>query len=433
MATFKFIVYKHHRKADGTYNVKVRVTHKRVVRNLATCVTVDDRDVTRGMRIKNQKYVDMLDDMLRKCRQRCNERAFELGDMSVDDVARLVADIVAGKNETSSRADIDFIRYGMDYAEKVKTEGRKSTAELYVTSLNSLVKFLGRDTLSVNELTSTLIKNWMAFIKDGKAAKGIVNGTAECAYPRNVRTLLNAAKREFNDEELGIIRIPQSPFKNVKLVAAAARGVRALDVEVIRAIFALKPDALTPSAAFSLDMFKLSFLLVGMNAADLYACADYSNGRITYERAKVKGRRSDKGLISIKVEPEAAPLVEKYRDPDGERVFGFYRYLANADALTRKINGLGEQTGRHATGLKAVGEMVGAPNMICYNARHSWATIARNKCGVSRDDISLALNHSESRMAVTDTYLEKDWSLIDNANRKVIDFVLYKKILPVVV
>jgi hypothetical protein len=71
--------------------------------------------------------------------------------------------------------------------------------------------------------------------------------------------------------------------------------------------------------------------------------------------------------------------------------------------------------------------MVGVPDLIFYAARHSWATIARNKCGVSKDDVALALNHVDSRLAITDTYLEKDWSLIDVANRKVIDYVLHGK------
>jgi len=58
-----------------------------------------------------------------------------------------------------------------------------------------------------------------------------------------------------------------------------------------------------------------------------------------------------------------------------------------------------------------------------YYARHSWATIARNKCGISKDDISLSLNHSTGRV-VTDDYIEVDFSLIDRANESVIKYVL---------
>jgi hypothetical protein len=424
MATFKVVVLRHHRKADGTYNVKIRLIHRRVARTLPTNVMVDGGDITRSMKIKNQRYADLLDDMLRRCRRRCNEHAHELGDMSADDVAHLVADIVGGRREASEGFEIDFIAYGRSCAAAAKRAGRVGTAELYVTSLNSLAMFLGRDTLSVHEVTARLIRDWIAFIRERGAARGVAAGAAERNYPRNVRALLNAAKAEFNDEDMGVIRIPQSPFRGLKLPEEPVRGVRALDVSVIRALFSLPRESLTPGGAFALDVFKLSFLLVGINAVDLYGCTDCRGGRITYERAKVRGHRSDRGLISIRVEPEAAGLVERYRDPDGERVFGFYRRFSRADALTAKVNGLRASGGRAGTGLKEVGALVGAPDLIYYSARHSWATIARNRCGVSRDDIALSLNHKEGRLSITDVYLERDWSLIDKANRRVIDYVL---------
>lgn len=55
--------------------------------------------------------------------------------------------------------------------------------------------------------------------------------------------------------------------------------------------------------------------------------------------------------------------------------------------------------------------------------RHSWATIARNNCGVSKDDINLSLNHVDEGLKMADVYIAKDWSLIDEANRKVIDYL----------
>lgn len=58
-----------------------------------------------------------------------------------------------------------------------------------------------------------------------------------------------------------------------------------------------------------------------------------------------------------------------------------------------------------------------------YYARHTWATIARNKCNISKGDVNLALNHVDQGKKVADMYIEKDWSLIDNANRSVLDYI----------
>ena len=42
------------------------------------------------------------------------------------------------------------------------------------------------------------------------------------------------------------------------------------------------------------------------------------------------------------------------------------------------------------------------------------------------DDVATSLNH-KSGYNVTDTYVKKDWSRIDKANRKVIDFCVPSK------
>jgi integrase len=64
---------------------------------------------------------------------------------------------------------------------------------------------------------------------------------------------------------------------------------------------------------------------------------------------------------------------------------------------------------------------------IFYSARHSWATIARNDLSIDKYTIHEALNHSDSEMSITDGYIRKDFSNINIANRKVIDYVLYGK------
>jgi hypothetical protein len=65
--------------------------------------------------------------------------------------------------------------------------------------------------------------------------------------------------------------------------------------------------------------------------------------------------------------------------------------------------------------------------LIIHYARHSWATIARNKCRISKSDVDECLNHVITENRIADIYIEKDWSFIDDANRKVLDYVLSQK------
>ena len=64
------------------------------------------------------------------------------------------------------------------------------------------------------------------------------------------------------------------------------------------------------------------------------------------------------------------------------------------------------------------------PDISSYWARHSWATIAAS-LDISRDTIAHALGHGNN--TITDIYIDFDESKVDEANRRVIDWVFHKK------
>ena len=119
------------------------------------------------------------------------------------------------------------------------------------------------------------------------------------------------------------------------------------------------------------------------------------------------------------MEPEIKPLMEKYKDQTGKRVFCYYQMYTTQENFNTAIN----------KGLKQIAETLKLDiQLSTYYARHSWATIARNDCKISKDDVHLALNHVDEGLKVTDIYIAKDWTHIDNANRKVIAFLYPKEI-----
>ena len=79
-----------------------------------------------------------------------------------------------------------------------------------------------------------------------------------------------------------------------------------------------------------------------------------------------------------------------------------------------KRNGLG--------GKKTVNPLF--PELTTYWARHSWATIAAS-LDIPKETIAAALGHGGN--TVTDIYIDFDVRKIDEANRRVIDWVLYGK------
>jgi integrase len=408
MATFKGVVLGHHKKSDGTYNVKIRVTHDRSSRYISTGYFLTREDLTRSFNIKNQNVVDAIENQIRKYRNTCNTIGSRINEMDVDQVVDFL-------KKQQERFCLDFVKFGRDRASILESLGRNGTAGNYRVALNALCKFTRSNSIDISEITSSFMQRFLQWIDTRMSETKREKGTrARSLYTGIIRTLHNEAKNEYNDEDSGIVNIPLSPFKKFKVPVDIPPDKRALTVDVIRAIHELP---CTGSVRFDLakDVFMLSFGLVGMNTVDLYNCTCYENGRITYNRTKTTTRRYDKAGISIKVDPRVLPLVEKYRDTSGGRVFNFHQSYSTSSTFSAAVN----------KGLKQIGKLpaIGISGLQFYAARHSWATIAVNVARIDKYTVHTALNHADNTMRVTDLYIKKDFSLVDEANKKVLDLI----------
>lgn len=157
------------------------------------------------------------------------------------------------------------------------------------------------------------------------------------------------------------------------------------------------------------DVFLLSFALMGMNSADMYEVASYEDGIISYERKKTKGRRKDNAFMQVKVEPEIASLLDRYKGKG--RVFSFSEKYVSADDFNKAIN----------LGLKKVGQAIGVPDLNFYYARHSMASICANKLGIDIARVDEMLNHSDPKLSLARVYIEKDFRPLWDANRRLLD------------
>ena len=133
-------------------------------------------------------------------------------------------------------------------------------------------------------------------------------------------------------------------------------------------------------------MFKLIFFLVGINIVDLCNLMEINNGRIEYYRAKTNR------LYSIKVEPEAMDIINKYR---GEKYLlnimdNRSDYKSFVSRMNKEMKRIGkvERVGR---GGKKIFEPL-LPGISTYWARHSWATIAAD-LDIPKETIAAALGH----------------------------------------
>ena len=396
--TLKALIRKGKMRADKTWNVLIRLTYDRRVKYIATNEFVEKKDITASGRIKNMAVVERCEDLIRVYRKRIGELNLEVNDMDIDDVVRYVT-------MKRNAGGLSFTGYAEKWLEESEAKGKKN----YRSAVNALKRFVGREEIMFDEVTVNLMRGFEKWLGDKPRAASL--------YCSAIVKMFNDAREYYNDEDNDLVLIKHS-LRRYHAPKPAVAEKRALPLEVVRRIFALPYDGKGTKGRCSvhdlaLDCYRLSFCLMGMNSADLWAAEDYEDGMIVYHRAKTKDRRSDGAEMRVVVPDVVRDVFERWRDADGERVFSFHCRFSTPENLNKSIN----------EGLKAVGREVGVEGLQFYSARHSMATIALNDAGISKWLVNDMLCHVDPAMKVTELYIKKDYRPINEANERLMMYV----------
>ncbi|MDE5653542.1 MAG: site-specific integrase [Muribaculaceae bacterium] len=299
-----------------------------------------------------------------------------------------------------------FARFFAKTIRAKSNEGYRVSCDYTYKKMADYCNWVGEDfnCLTFDDITLSWLRSFDEWLTKCGAAQNSRN-----IHFRNIRTAINLAI----DEEL----TDNYPFRRFKIKQEETRK-RSLSLEEMRILISYPCDEFQK---FYRDMFVLSFLLIGINPIDLFNLTQISpDGRIHYRRAKTHK------LYSVKVEPEAMEIIERWRGKAGlvcpaDRWASHLSFTKNANIALKKI-GKYERSGRG--GKKAITPEW--PELSMYWARHTWATIAYS-LDIPYDTIAQALGHKNSGPSVTATYIRLDEKKVDAANRKVIDYVLYGK------
>ena len=306
-------------------------------------------------------------------------------------------------NGKTSSQQIDFFEFIEKYSSTVSV---KCTAEQYY-SLAASLKSFAKQILPVSEINLNFLLRYEAYLRSRGVENGIIN------YMVIFRSLFNKAREHYNDEDSGVIIIPHYPFRRYKMPKRKVKSMdHVLTIEELHLFMNYKHS--NPGEEFARDMFLLMYYLIGIEAKDLFHLNPPKKGGVFYDRYKT-GR-----LYSIKLEPEAKKIIDKYRGD---------KYLLNISnrfkynkSFFRTINNYLHGDPSH--NIVGIMQQLGIDKPVTTKwARHTWATIARNECRINKDDVSLCLGHEDSDNRVTDMYIKYDYSIIDDSNRKVIDYV----------
>ena len=422
MLTIKAEIKRSELKADGTYNVKIRFTLDRKVKRLSTNLFVTQQDLTKSLKFKEDTSIKReIDRLVLYYREQCLKLQLDQNHYSLDEIIEFL------NGEQEKQQTIDFIKFSREWIASATIKG----APNYTTAINALVRFVGKEELDINLITLEFLEQFKAFLigeRDARTKKLMQQGKRVTSnrtlslYLVSIKKLFSEAKRKFNKKDKNLILIPNSPFEDFKIPKQEATRKRAIPADIIKKVWKLpykdmkKGYKSTCRYNLAKDCFILSFCLMGINSADLYNATEMRGNTIIYNRTKTKARRLDGAKMMVDIPKIVQPLIDKYKDSTGKRLFNFYQYYGDEKTFNKAIN----------SGLKEIGSILEVDDLEYYAARHSWATIALNKVGIDKYIVHAALNHIDDSMKVTDIYIERDFVNENKANAKVVKYVFGK-------
>lgn len=403
MATFKYYLDSRKTGWEKPAPLKITIRHRNKVTHIPVGVSLlpeqwDDpiRKVTNHPRVSqlnallNRRYSDV------ECELLSLQESGRLHTMTIHEVR----DAIMGMMYPTQEVDTSrlFISRFMRFAD-LKTNAR--TKEIYTTTISRIRAYARNcDQLTFEDIDKGWLNGFDAYL-----AKTAPSVNARSIHMRNIRAVFNDAI----DDEI----TQHYPFRKYK-IKRAVTPKRSLSVEELRELFAYPVEEYQRKY---LDIFKITFMLIGINICDLCHLKGIKGGRVEYIRAKTHR------FYSIKVEREAMEIIERYK---GDRwllnildTYGNYKDYAKH--LNEALQAIGEvEVGKQ--GRKVIKPL--HPDLTTYWARHTWATIAAS-LDIPKETIAAALGHGGN--TITDIYIDFDQRKVDIANRRVLDYVLYGK------
>lgn len=405
MAKIKFVLDTRERK-DGSNKVMLSFIHKGFRKQAALGIKIhlenwDAEQCLVTSKEKNHRHINQRLQFFRSAAEGVILRHYGLNSdgatIYADLEAALFPDKVEEKKEEAAAANTL-----LEVAKRFTALKKESTRLTYERTVKHIETFVSKGQTNILDEVN---KAWLTAF-DNYLAESNPSPNARALHFRNLRAIFNYAI----DEEL----TANYPFRRFK-IKTVKTDKRSLSVAVLRQVFTYPIEDWQEQYR---DMFKLSFMLMGINFADMLNLkrSDMREGRIVFNRHKTAR------LYSMKVEPEARVLIEKYAGTDhllsimdGRK--DYLQYVRQTNNALRKIgdcdrSGLGGKKTHHAI----------CPELSTYWARHTWATIAAS-LDIPKETIAAALGHGGN--TVTDIYIDFDRRKVDEANRKVLDWVLY--------
>ena len=299
--------------------------------------------------------------------------------------------------ELFQRSENQLFKFMQGVIASLKTLGKTRTAETYVSTLNSFMRFRESKDISLDDINSDLMMQYESYLR--------INGispNSSSFYMRILRAVYNRAV------EAGLT-LQRFPFKHV-YTGVDKTVKRGVPLKVIKRIKEMD-FSMNPTFDFARDMFLMSFYTRGMSFVDMAYLRkkDLQNGVLSYRRRKT-GQQ-----LFIKWEKCMQEIVDKYDTSQSSYLLPIIKPFSEIDERKQYIYAA-HNINRC---LKIIGKELGlSVSLTLYVARHAWASIAKSK-NVPLSVISEGMGHDSE--ATTRIYLASlDTMAIDKANSMIL-------------
>ncbi len=294
MASVKLYLDKRNKKKDGTYPLKLTVSHQQKVLHVALNISIPEENWI-GDKIEgdlpNKAFFNNFIKAQLSGAENLLLRLKLNGTLDKTTPQQLQQFIRNGNTEEAPETILGenylFLQHANLYIETIETKG---TLRNYKYTLDTIAKHHDLQTLKFSDIDY----NWLEDFNNKLRHSCKVN--TRSIHFRNIRAIFNHAhkrrllSKDIYPFDMFTFKEEETPHRN-------------LSVEDLRV---LKDYPVEPYQERYRDLFMLLFYVVGINIVDILHATAIKNGRLEYRRAKT-GK-----LYSIKLQPEAMQIINKY-------------------------------------------------------------------------------------------------------------------------
>ena len=289
------------------------------------------------------------------------------------------------------RVQTDFVAFFEEYGESRRTG---KTQDSYAYAAKVLLEYcearrLGSLTfVDIDYSRLVDFARWLESTGRSHATRHMLESYVRAAYR-------DAQKRRLVSREL-------DPYYDYSIKPVPLKDIETLSAKEMHALMVCEPKL--GGQRMGRDIALMSFYLCGANLIDLYEMQD--GKECVFVRHKIEHRYQRE--LHIRIEPELAELVERYKG--NGMLLSFKAKYKNYESFRHKI----------AHRLRELSSELGF-SVTMPKIRRTWATIAG---GLECPEIVInkSLGHLDSTVNRR-FYDDYDWSLTAKWNRKIIDYI----------